>query len=308
MKIAINEIIQDAFNRCTLVGDGMSVTGTQAAIGLKELGNVLAELNTLDYIAENVKSLDVTTLSNRIRFVDRYQDGFHCYDNYDLALVDVNEGKYSAGDLIYVLNEEQGEEQRMLYKILCIQGAYGLQGLPVPATELPDVVLDVVPDRVISVAREVGEGWGERWIPLYPSNSTHIDTFTKQTMPVTYTTMQSTKSYAGKTITTFDIVLNSSRPYEYRITYLGAFPTLTLDSYLDLNPKTLSMLTSGLCLKLATRYKFTDYISVFEKEFSNIKRAVKTINKANRPLVYDHTRNGDPLGAYWNGFAPLEWS
>lgn len=287
MNVQVNEIIQDAFNRCTLVGDGMSVTGTQAAVGLKELNRVLAELNTQDYISENVKTVDITSKSDTIK-IAAVNDHVHLYYSYDEAYADVVAGKFDEGDLVYA------EKTDGIYIVINIQGSYGLQTASYLKAVWPDMWLENIPDRVISVARKVGQVY----TPLYQSNQTHIDTFVKQSLPTTYTCDQSVRWISSVEVEMFNIHLNSSRPYTFRVTYLDSFDRLTLDDELHLNPKTLDMITCGLCVKLAIRYKFTDYIQVFNQEFANIKRAVKSINKANRPLVYEHALE-DPMARYY---------
>ena len=298
MNVQVNEIIQDAFTRCTLVGDGMTVTGTQASVGLRELNHVLAELNTQDYISENVKTLDITSKSDTIK-IAATNEHIVKYYSYEEAYADVVDGKYEVGDIVYV-----EEPTLIVYKVITVQGAYGLVGVQqaIVDTYWPDVWLDTIPDRVISVARQVGQTWQ----PLYQSNQTHIDTFTKQSVPSTYTCDQGVSYFTNIELETFNLHLDSSRPYTFKVTYLDSFKQLSLDDSLHLNPKTLSMVTCGLCVKLAIRYKFTDYITVFNQEFANIKRAVKTINKANRPLVYEHVYE-DPMSRYYDGYAPRSW-
>nr|DAW67908.1 MAG TPA: tail accessory factor [Caudoviricetes sp.] len=296
MNVQVNEIIQDAFSRCTLVGDGMTVTGTQASVGLRELNSVLAELNTQDYISENVKTLDVTSKSDVIKFAAD-SEHVHVFAEYDVAYAATVAGKFEVGDLVYVTSRD------IVYEVIYQDEQYGLKTTQLrQSAEWPDMFLKTIPDRVISVARKIGQ----IYTPLYQSNQTHLDTFVKQSLPTTYTCGQSVSLVAGKEVETFDIRLNSARPYTFKITYLDSFKKLTLDDELHLNPKTLDMITSGLCVKLATRYKFTDYITVFNQEFANIKRAVKTINKANRPLVYEYSYE-DPMARYYDGFAPKEW-
>lgn len=295
MNVQVNEIIQDAFNRCTLVGDGMSVTGTQASVGLRELNYVLAELNTQDYISENVKTVDITSKSDTIK-IAATNEHVHFFTTYEVAYDEVVAGKFEVGDLVY------SKDTDGIYIVISVHGSYGLQTALHLKAVWPDMWLETIPDRVISVARKIGQVY----TPLYQSNQTYLDTFVKQSLPTTYTCDQSVYHILDIDIEAFNIHLNSSRPYTFKITYLDSFKQLTLDDELHLNPKTLDMITCGLCVKLATRYKFTDYITVFNQEFANIKRAVKTINKANRPLVYDCALE-DPLSRYYDGYAPREW-
>lgn len=65
MSISVQQLVQTAFQNCSLIGDGESVDGTaygttahDGALGL--LNNLLSELNNQGYIASSVGSQDVT--------------------------------------------------------------------------------------------------------------------------------------------------------------------------------------------------------------------------------------------------------
>lgn len=65
MSISVQQLVQTAFQNCSLIGDGESVDGTaygttahDGALGL--LNNLLSELNNQGYIASSVESRDVT--------------------------------------------------------------------------------------------------------------------------------------------------------------------------------------------------------------------------------------------------------
>ncbi len=60
MAINVNDLIQNAFTRCGLVGDGQAVNGTRATTGLNELQDLISVLNTQEYIADNMRVCDVT--------------------------------------------------------------------------------------------------------------------------------------------------------------------------------------------------------------------------------------------------------
>lgn len=60
MAISVNDIINQAFTRCGLVGDGQSVNGNKATSGLHELRDLISILNTQEYIADNIRIFDVS--------------------------------------------------------------------------------------------------------------------------------------------------------------------------------------------------------------------------------------------------------
>ena len=58
--ISVNDLIQNAFSRCGLVGDGQPVNGTKAKTGENELKDLISVLNTQEYIADNFRVFDVS--------------------------------------------------------------------------------------------------------------------------------------------------------------------------------------------------------------------------------------------------------
>ncbi len=71
--ISVNDLIQNAFSRCGLVGDGQAVNGTKAKTGENELKDLISVLNTQEYIADNYRIFDVNgkneiTIGNSIDF------------------------------------------------------------------------------------------------------------------------------------------------------------------------------------------------------------------------------------------------
>lgn len=59
MAISVNSLIQQAFEECSLVGDGQSVSGTKAQVGLSLLNVCIAELNAQNYIITAFTRKDV---------------------------------------------------------------------------------------------------------------------------------------------------------------------------------------------------------------------------------------------------------
>ena len=57
--ISINELIQQAYTRCGLVGEGQAVNGTKAMSALHELNDLIQILNQQEYISDNLRVFDI---------------------------------------------------------------------------------------------------------------------------------------------------------------------------------------------------------------------------------------------------------
>lgn len=73
MSISVQQLVQTAFQNCSLIGDGESVDGTaygttahDGALGL--LNNLLSELNSQGFIAGTTNTVDLT-ISNKVLFI-----------------------------------------------------------------------------------------------------------------------------------------------------------------------------------------------------------------------------------------------
>ena len=65
--IGVNDLIQRAFQRVGIVGDGEPVSPTQAMAGVADLHDVITELNTEDYLMENYETYDAY-VAKKIKF------------------------------------------------------------------------------------------------------------------------------------------------------------------------------------------------------------------------------------------------
>ena len=59
MSIVVNSLINDAFQKCSLVGDGQSASGTMAVNALKDLISVIAYLNEQNLVLSDVETADI---------------------------------------------------------------------------------------------------------------------------------------------------------------------------------------------------------------------------------------------------------
>lgn len=67
--ISVNEVINNALQKCSLIGDSESADGTIAKIALKDLHDVITDLNENDYLQENQIVKEVKNVTNKIVIV-----------------------------------------------------------------------------------------------------------------------------------------------------------------------------------------------------------------------------------------------
>ena len=59
--ITVNNLINSCFQKCSLVGDGQTATGTQAMAALNDLKSVIAELNEQNLVLSDFETAVVRT-------------------------------------------------------------------------------------------------------------------------------------------------------------------------------------------------------------------------------------------------------
>ena len=78
--ITVNALINQAFQRCSLVGDGQAATGSQAMNALFDLQSLIAELNGQNLILSDVEKvfvkMEILAFSIRLGlfFIGNYSD------------------------------------------------------------------------------------------------------------------------------------------------------------------------------------------------------------------------------------------
>lgn len=289
MAISVNNIIQNAFQRCSLVGDGESATGTQSLCALQDLQSLISELNTENDVLENYETFDVRPIyrSNRIKFAIKPNRWFE-YENLD----DVDVDGLEIGDIIRVKND-----QNQFYSVVDIMGSKNLLNSPSWIEQMKNMWADVwveeLPDRAIGVARKIGS----RFEQLAPVDKMKLDSCTKTHLPTMYVCENETKEvYAMNNnasltlepynVEYFIIEFDTNVSTDYRITVLKGIPKYKMDDTIHLSAKYESLLEDGLCVKLCQRYKLMDIKADFEKDFASQKYKIQRINYANRPMTY----------------------
>lgn len=288
MAISVNEIIQNAFQRCSLVGDGESATGTQSLCGLQDLQSLISELNTENDVLENYETFDVRPLykNNRIKFAIKPNRWFE-YEKLD----DVDVDGLEYGDIIRVQNDPI-----QFYTVVDQMGAKNLISSPSWVEQMKEMWADVwveeLPDRTIGTARKIAN----RFVQLEPVDKMKIDSTTKTHLPTMYSCENETKivypmsnaveGFEPYHVEYFIIEFDTNVSTDYRITVLKGIPKYKMTDTIHLSSKYESLLEDGLCVKLCQRYKLMDIKADFEKDFEKQKYKIQRINYANRPMTY----------------------
>lgn len=300
--ISVNDLIDNAFHRVGIVGDGESVSPTQSAAGLKDLQSLIAELNTENYLLENYQTFDCYA-ANKIKFAVKPESWF------ELDTVQELDDKVR-GNLV-----EVGE----IYKIKSDGTFYVIRGDHLKYTDAafqaymreywPTFFVDAIPDRAIGVARKVGASYKQ----LFPADKMAIDAQVKghlatlyscetEWIDVQYPHEANDPNYEPYTVEYFVIEFDSNQSSFFRVTILKGIKEIKIDDKLPVSSKYESMIEDGLCVKLCQRYKYLEMKEDFNTDFEAAKTMISRINSSNRPMIYSQYGNNDYNSNYWNLF------
>ena len=289
--ISCNALINQCFQRCSLVGDGQSCTGTQAMQGLNDLRCLISELNGQNLILSDVETADITK-NGIIRIMEALPDGWEEVTELPAASSQLVGKVRKCGNTVY------GCE--------AIPGTYNFQWVERADIKWPDLVISPLPDRVVTLSRKLGN----RYVQLFPGERQLLDSKTKLGLPTFYTCETQLEHHRVENIDytyeVFIIETDSVQSVQYRITYLKGLPDLKLNDKLYYSEKIISILEDGVCAKLCLRYKLMDIKPVFEEEFANAVRLLKRANQSNRPMVYEGI-GGSYLDSFYDGLCPRSW-
>lgn len=286
--ITVNALINQAFQRCSLVGDGQAATGNQAMNALFDLQSLIAELNSQNLILSDVETVNVMS-NGIIRVMEELPDGWE----------EVAELPAASGQLVGKVRKCGNK----VYGCSSIQGTSEFQWVERPDIKWPDLLISPLPDRVVTLSRKLGV----RYIQMFPGERQFLDSKSKLGLPKFFTCETQLEKHnvdnAEYNYEVFIIETDSIQSLEYRITYLKTLPHYNLNDRLYFSEKILSILEDGLCAKLCLRYKLLDVKAMFEEEFANGVRLLKRVNQSNRPMNYEGV-GGSYLDNYYRGFAP----
>ena len=289
--ITVNNLINQCFQRCSLVGDGQAATGTQAMQGLNDLKCLIAELNGQNLILSDVETADITK-NGIIRIMEALPDGWE----------EVTELP-AASSLLVGKVRKCGNT---VYGCQAIPGTYNFEWVERADIKWPDLVISPLPDRVVTLSRKLGN----RYVQLFPGERQLLDSKTKLGLPTFFTCETQLEHHRVEnvdyTYEVFIIETDSIQSVQYRVTYLKGLPDLKLNDKLYYSEKIVSILEDGVCAKLCLRYKLMDIKPVFEEEFANAVRLLKRANQSNRPMVYEGI-GGSYLDSFYDGLCPRSW-
>jgi hypothetical protein len=289
--ITVNALINQCFQRCSLVGDAQSVSGTQAMQGLNDLSCLIAELNAQNLILSDVETVNIFK-NGKIKIMAELPEG---WSEVDELTYGTKAGQIcKCGNKIYAWEPATPSDPSTLTWVERNDIVWS------------DLLIKPLPDRVVTLSRKLGE----RYIQLFPAERQVLDSKTKLGLPTFYTCETQLESVkAANTNYVFEVFYietDSVQNIEYRITYLKSIPEYQLNDRLYFSEKIISILEDGICAKLCLRYKLLDVKPLFDEEFANGVRMLKRTNNANRPMTYEGI-GGSYLDNFYNGFAPNQW-
>lgn len=307
--VSVAELIENAFKRVGIVGDGESVPPTQAISGLRDLQDVITELNTENYLLENYQTYDAY-VSNKIKFAVKPERWFEVESADDINVLMIND-KAEVGDIYKIKDKNE------FYTICSLAGSYYKMTTPqwnsYMTEHWPTFFVDAVPDRCIGVARKIGNTYKQ----LIPADKMMIDAQTKGHLAELYTIETEwaevnyphgdDPNYEPFTVEYFVVEFDSNVSSQFRITVLKGIKIYNIEDKLQISSKYQSMIEDGLCVKLCQRYKYLEMKEDFEKDFDSAKTMISRINSSNRPMLYANYGANDYNRNYWDLTSGRMW-
>ena len=310
--INVNDLIQQAFQRVGICGDGEVPTPTQAMAGVADLQSLITELNTEDYLLENYVTFDAY-VSKKIKFAVKPEHWFEI-ENANLIDTKIANNQTEVGDVYKIKDKNE------FYTIRWNSTAQVMQKDTNPnfntyMTEYwPTFFVDAVPDRCIGVARKVGNTYKQ----LIPADKMMIDSQTKGHLAELYTIETEwvevehlhdpdDPNYKPTPVEYFVVEFDSNVSSQFRITVLKGIKIYNAEDTLKISSKYQSMIEDGLCVKLCQRYKYLEMKEDFEKDFDSAKTMISRINSSNRPMLYANYGYNDYNRSYWDLTSGRMW-
>ena len=308
----VNSIIQNAFQRVGICGDGEVPTPTQAMAGVADLQSLITELNTEDYLLENYVTFDAY-VSKKIKFAVKPEHWFEI-ENANLIDTKIANNQTEVGDVYKIKDKNE------FYTIRWDSANQVMRKDTNPnfntyMTEYwPTFFVDAVPDRCIGVARKVGNTYKQ----LIPADKMMIDSQTKGHLAELYTIETewvevehlhdpADPNYKPTPVEYFVVEFDSNVSSQFRITVLKGIKIYNAEDTLKISSKYQSMIEDGLCVKLCQRYKYLEMKEDFEKDFDSAKTMISRINSSNRPMLYANYGYNDYNRSYWDLTSGRMW-
>ena len=312
--ISVNDLIQRAFQRVGIVGDGEPVSPTQAMAGVADLHDVITELNTEDYLMENYETYDAY-VAKKIKFAVKPDNWYEVEDESEID-TRITNNKVEVGDIFKIKDESKFYVIR--YKVVDNIGTFYKMTTPqwnaYMSEYWPTFFVDAVPDRCIGVARKIGNTYKQ----LIPADKMMIDAQTKGHLAELYTVEtewadvdyphdDNDPNYKPVTLEYFVVEFDSNVTSKFRITILKGIKIYNVEDKMKISSKYESMIEDGLCVKLCQRYKYLEMKEDFEKDFDSAKTMISRINSSNRPMLYSNYGNNDYNRNYWDLTSGRMW-
>ena len=312
--ISVNDLIQRAFQRVGIVGDGEPVSPTQAMAGVADLHDVITELNTEDYLMENYETYDAY-VAKKIKFAVKPDNWYEVEDESEID-TRITNNKVEVGDIFKIKDESKFYVIR--YKVVDNIGTFYKMTTPqwnaYMSEYWPTFFVDAVPDRCIGVARKIGNTYKQ----LIPADKMMIDAQTKGHLAELYTVEtewadvdyphdDKDPNYKPVTLEYFVVEFDSNVTSKFRITILKGIKIYNVEDKMKISSKYESMIEDGLCVKLCQRYKYLEMKEDFEKDFDSAKTMISRINSSNRPMLYSNYGNNDYNRNYWSLYSGDRW-
>lgn len=308
----VNSIIQNAFQRVGICGDGEVPTPTQAMAGVADLQGVITELNTEDYLLENYVTYDAN-VAKKIKFAVR-PDTWKEVDSAAVVDLLLSENKTEVGEVYKIKNKNEFYTIRWSSVEQKNKKDTNPHFNKYMSEYWPTFFVDAVPDRCIGVARKVGN----RYKQLIPADKMMIDAQTKGRLAELYTIETewaevehlhdpADPNYMPTPVEYFVIEFDSNVSCEFRITVLKGIKIYNVEDKLQISSKYQSMIEDGLCVKLCQRYKYLEMKADFEKDFESAKTMISRINSSNRPMLYQGYGANDRNCNYWDLYSGKSW-
>ncbi len=308
--IAVNNLVQRAFQRVGIVGDGEPVSPTQAMAGVADLHDVITELNTEDYLMENYETYDAY-VAKKIKFAVKPENWYEVENESEID-ARITNNDVEVGDIFKIKNESK------FYVIRYQAGTFYKMTTPqwnaYMSEYWPTFFVDAVPDRCIGVARKIGNTYKQ----LIPADKMMIDAQTKGHLAELYTVEtewadvdyphdNDDPNYKPVTLEYFVVEFDSNVTSKFRITILKGIKIYNIEDKMKISSKYESMIEDGLCVKLCQRYKYLEMKEDFEKDFDSAKTMISRINSSNRPMLYSNYGNNDYNRNYWSFYSGDRW-
>ena len=304
--IAVNELVTNAFQRVGIVGDGETPTATQCMAGVKDLQDVICELNVENYLLENYVTYDAY-VAKKIKFAVKPE---HWYEVENEAEIDtrIANNQVEVGDIFKI--KDESKFYAISYKVVDNIGTFykmtNAEWNAYMSEYWPTFFVDAVPDRCVGVARKIGNTYKQ----LIPADKMMIDAQTKGHLAELYTVEtewtdvdyphDDDPNYKPTTVEYFVIEFDSNISSKFRITILKGIKIYNVEDKMQISSKYESMIEDGLCVKLCQRYKYLEMKADFEKDFDSAKTMISRINSSNRPMLYSNYGANDYNRNYWD--------